>query len=117
MAVTSLEIKTRQPLAGGRHFGSVGDYIQLDGMAHFAVDPIHPLNRCITDIELAPRDVDGLVHFSADIRSSLPKTLGAAISASCLMCRTVAIAWGWRRSTVSRDRSTQVLRPKQGTVS
>jgi hypothetical protein len=43
MAVTSLEIKTRQPLAGGRDFGSVGHYIQLDGTARFAVDPIHPI--------------------------------------------------------------------------
>src|SRR5438552_5289806 len=68
MAVTALEIKTRQPLAGGRDFGSVGHYIQLDGTAYFAVDPAHPLNSCITDIQLAPRDGDGRVHFSADIR-------------------------------------------------
>src|ERR1700750_380668 len=73
MAVTALEIKTRQPLAGGRDFGSVGDYIQLDGTAHFAVDPILPLNRCITDIELASRDAEGLVHFSADIRILAPE--------------------------------------------
>jgi hypothetical protein len=72
-AVAVLEIKTRQPLAGGRDFGSAGGYIQLDGTAHFAVDPIHPLNRCITDIELAPRDGDGLVHFSADIRILTPE--------------------------------------------
>ena len=43
MAVTALEIKLRQPLAGGRDFRSVGHYIQLDGTAHFAVDPAHPL--------------------------------------------------------------------------
>ena len=73
MAVTALEIKRRQPLAGGRYFGSVGHYIQLDGTAHFAVDPIHPLNRCITDIKLAPRERDGLVNFSADIRILVPE--------------------------------------------
>lgn len=73
MAVAAFEIKTRQPLAGGRDFGSVGRYTQLDGTAHFAVDPAHPLNRCITDIDLAPRDGDGLVHFSADIRILTPE--------------------------------------------
>jgi hypothetical protein len=67
MAVAALEIKTRQPIAGGRDFGSVGHYMQLDGTAHFAADPAHPLNNCITDIQLAPRDGDGRVHFSADI--------------------------------------------------
>jgi hypothetical protein len=51
----------------------VGGYIQLDGTAHFAVDPSRPLNRCITDIELAPRDGDGLMHFSADIRILTPE--------------------------------------------
>jgi hypothetical protein len=73
MAVTALEVKTRQALAGGRGFGSVGRYTQLDGTAHFAVDPAHPLNGCITDIDLAPRDGDGLVHFSADIRILTPE--------------------------------------------
>jgi hypothetical protein len=73
MAVTALEINTRQPLAGGQDFGSVGHYIQLDGTAHFAVDPGHHLNSCITDIQLAPRDGDGHVHFSADIRILTPE--------------------------------------------
>jgi len=45
MAVTSLQIKTRQPLAGGRAFGDTGPYVQLDGTAHFAVDPNHSLNQ------------------------------------------------------------------------
>jgi Alpha/beta hydrolase domain len=73
MAVTALEINTRQPLAGGRNFGSVGHYIQLDGTTHFAVDPAHPVNSRITDIQLAPRDGDGRVHFSADIRILTPE--------------------------------------------
>jgi hypothetical protein len=73
MAVVALEIKTRQALAGGQEFGSVGRYLQLDGTVHFAVDPAHPLNRCITDIDLAPREGDGLVHFSADIRILTPE--------------------------------------------
>ena len=73
MAVVALEVKTRQALAGGRDFGDVGRYAQIDGTAHFAVDPAHLLNRCITDIDLAPHDGDGLVHFSADIRILTPE--------------------------------------------
>jgi hypothetical protein len=72
MAVVRLEIKTRQPLAGGREFGDVGSYQQLDGTACFAVDPAHPLNRAVTDIDLAERGRDGLVHFTADFRILAP---------------------------------------------
>ena len=68
MAVVRLEIKTRQPLADGRKFDQVGCYEQLDGTAHFAVDPAHRLNCAVTDIDLAERGRDGLVHFTADVR-------------------------------------------------
>ena len=72
MAVVRLEIKTRQPLANGREFGDVGSYQQLDGTAHFAVDPAHRLNRVVTDINLAERGRGGLVHFTADVRILTP---------------------------------------------
>jgi hypothetical protein len=73
MAVVRFEVKTRQPLADGREFGDVGRYQQFDGTAHFAVDPTHPLNRAITDIDLAECERDGLVHFAADIRILAPE--------------------------------------------
>jgi hypothetical protein len=113
MAVTALEIKTRQPLAGGRDFGSVGHYNQLDGTAHFAVDPAHPLNGCITDIQLAPRDGDGRVHFSADIRILAPEDPRRGNHRLLFDVPNRGNGWRWRRSTVSRDRSTQVRRPMQ----
>ena len=72
MAVVRLEIKTRQPLADGRKFDHVGCYEQLDGTAHFAVDPAHRLNCAVTDIDLAERGRDGLVHFTADVRILAP---------------------------------------------
>src|SRR5947199_9852487 len=75
MAVTRLEVKSRQPLADGKQFGDVGGYVQLDGTTHFAVDPGHLLNRGITDIDLAPRQADGLVHFAADFRILTPEDL------------------------------------------
>ena len=73
MAIIALEIKARQILAGGRGFGVIGRYLQLDGTAHFAVDPGHPGNRCITDLDLAPRDSDGRVRFAADLRILTPE--------------------------------------------
>jgi hypothetical protein len=94
MVVTALEIKTRQPLAGGRDFGSVGHYIQLDGTVHFAVDPAHPLNSCITDIQLAPRDGDGRVHFSADIRILAPEDPRRLINESYLLAEDLELLVG-----------------------
>ncbi|MDA0734980.1 MAG: alpha/beta hydrolase domain-containing protein [Chloroflexi bacterium] len=72
MAVSRLEIKVRQPHANGQAFGEVGAYEQLDGTIHFAVDPKHPDNALIADIDLAPKDANGLVNFSADFRILRP---------------------------------------------
>jgi Alpha/beta hydrolase domain len=72
MAVTALEIKTCSPFAQGTAFGDVGPYQQLDGTVHFAVEPDHPGNAGITDLQLAPRDAHGLVHCSADFRMLQP---------------------------------------------
>ena len=72
MGLTRLEIATRRPFAGGQTFGDVGRYEQLDGVAHFAVDPAHDDNAVIADIGLAPRNGDGLVEFSADFRIIKP---------------------------------------------
>ena len=72
MAVTHLTITSRQPFAAGKAFGAVGSYEQLDGTVQFAVDPSRPVNRLITDIELAPRDASGRVLFAADFRLLQP---------------------------------------------
>jgi hypothetical protein len=67
MAMMALEINKRQPLAEGKSFGAAGAYEQIDGTAHFGVDPTHPDNRGIADIALAPRDPTGLVRFATDV--------------------------------------------------
>jgi hypothetical protein len=72
MAVIACELTSRHALADGRDFGEVGPYEQLDGTAHFAVDPTHPFNKGITDLHLAPRDDNGLVRFAADVRILRP---------------------------------------------
>ncbi|HEY7491873.1 MAG TPA: alpha/beta hydrolase domain-containing protein [Candidatus Tectomicrobia bacterium] len=72
MAVRVLEIKTCSPFAQGTAFGDVGPYQLLEGTVHCAVDPNHPGNAGITDLKLAPRDAQGLVHYSADVRLLQP---------------------------------------------
>ena len=76
MPVTRLEITSQEPFADGQSFGEVGSYTQIDGTAHFAVDPLHPANETIADIKLAPRNADGLVEFSADFRILRPDDPG-----------------------------------------
>lgn len=66
MAVTRLEIRARTPYEDGMSFGEVGPYERIDGLIHFAVDPGAPANAAIVDLDKAPRDADGLVHFAAD---------------------------------------------------
>jgi hypothetical protein len=61
-----LSISERFAFADGHEFGAVGAYERLVGRTHFAVDPQAPGQRGITDIDKAPVDADGLVHFTGD---------------------------------------------------
>ncbi len=72
MALTRLDISTRKAFADGQTFGKVGRYEQIDGVAHFAVDPTDGDNAVIADMGLAPRNEAGLVEFSADFRILKP---------------------------------------------
>ena len=72
MAVIACDWTSKCALADGRDFGGVGPYEQLDGTAHFAIDPASPRNQGITDLHLAPRDDNGLVQFTADVRILKP---------------------------------------------
>lgn len=72
MAVTRIEITSQRPYAEGRSFGDVGKYEDLQGTVHFAVDPKHPGNRAIVDLDKAPRDASGRVTYTADFRLFRP---------------------------------------------
>jgi hypothetical protein len=76
MVMLAFEISKRQPVAEERAFGMTGPYEQIDGTAHFAIDPSHPDNQGITDIALAPRDTAGHVRFSADATILVPREPG-----------------------------------------
>ncbi|MCH9674641.1 MAG: hypothetical protein K0U93_24590, partial [Gammaproteobacteria bacterium] len=66
MPVIGLEILDRTPYEGGREFGDVGAYERIDAIVHYAVDPENAANKGVTDLALAERGDDGLVHFSGD---------------------------------------------------
>jgi hypothetical protein len=55
------------PFAGGMSFGLVGPYECLRGKIHFAIDPSESGLPWICDLELAPRNAEGLVEFSASL--------------------------------------------------
>ena len=59
MPLSQLRITSRTPFAGGRAFGDVGPYERLDGTLELAVDPAHPANAGIVDLDLAPGTAAG----------------------------------------------------------
>ncbi len=65
--LVALEVRHREPFAGGQSFGNVGPYDQITAIARFAIDPKDAHNRVIVDLDLAPRNKDGKVEFAADV--------------------------------------------------
>jgi hypothetical protein len=66
-AVTEVHVVERDDVLNGASFGATGPYERVRATVNFAVDPKNPANRIITDINLAPRNQEGLVEFSADL--------------------------------------------------
>jgi alpha/beta hydrolase family protein len=61
--VTGITFTKSSPY-GTTTFGTAGMYEQLDGVVTGEVNPHHPLNRIIQDIERAPRNVRGNVEYA-----------------------------------------------------
>ena len=71
--VTRIEIASRTDILGGKPFGAAGAYEKIVGRVFFSVDPMHPRNKAIVDLDKAPRDAAGRVTFSADLYVLAPK--------------------------------------------
>ena len=56
----------RTPFAEGHSFPGTGAYQKVAGRVRFAVDPTQRAQAGIVDIDKAPQDAGGLVHFTAD---------------------------------------------------
>ena len=61
--ITAVEITARAPFVGGAEFGATGAYERLDGVAFGELDPAHPANRGIVNIDKAPRNARGMVEY------------------------------------------------------
>ena len=72
-----LQIDLREPFADGMSFDSTGAYERLKGRIHFSIDPGDRANRRITDLNLAPRNAQGLVEYATDFYLLKPIDLNA----------------------------------------
>src|ERR1700741_4623397 len=71
--ITRLEIVSVQsPTFGGLSFGTVGQYEKIFARAHGEIDPSDRRNRLITDLNLAPRNANGMAEYSADVHILKP---------------------------------------------
>ena len=72
-AVTAVHVIDRADVLNGKPFGKTGPYEAIRARVEFAVDPRLPANRIIADIDLAPKNEQGLVEFSADLYVLKPR--------------------------------------------
>ena len=66
MSVSRFEITSKVLLEDGKEYGDIGTYDHMQGTVYFEIDPLLESNERIVDIQLAPRNPDGKVEFSAD---------------------------------------------------
>src|SRR5579864_5470303 len=75
--ITRIVIDHREsPAYQGRFFGETGQYERLTGHAYGELDPRDPVNVIITDIQLAPRNANGMVEYVATFSLAKPIDLG-----------------------------------------
>ena len=64
--VRRIEVTEREsPVFGGTEFGDVGPYERLHGTVFGELDPTHPLNAGIVNLERAARNAQGNVEYRA----------------------------------------------------
>jgi hypothetical protein len=61
-----LEVLSRGPAFGGASFGETGKYETIVAVAHMRLDPRHPSNRVIADVDKAPTNY-GWVEYQSDV--------------------------------------------------
>ena len=78
-----IEIERTDPFAGGASFGDIGPYEWLQGTVHQAIDPNEPALPYVCDLDLAPRNADGLVEFTSTRSTSSSRWTSAAATGAC----------------------------------
>jgi hypothetical protein len=72
-AALTFQVTSRSDAFDGAVFASVGVYEQVTAIAHMKIDPGAPTNRGIVDLEGAPREADGMVHYDVDVQILRPR--------------------------------------------
>ncbi|MDA0238359.1 MAG: alpha/beta hydrolase domain-containing protein, partial [Proteobacteria bacterium] len=70
--VNHLEITEIISIAGGKHFGDIGAYEKVSGIAYFDISPDHKRNQTITDISRVGINAEGNIEFSAEFEILRP---------------------------------------------
>ena len=74
--VLRIEVTERErPVFGGTEFGAVGHYERLHGTISGELDPTHPLNVGIVNLDRAARNAHGNVEYQSDFRILKPLDL------------------------------------------
>jgi hypothetical protein len=75
-SVRRIEVTEREsPVFGGTGFGAVGPYERLHGIVFGELDPTHPLNAGIVNLDRAARNARGNVEYRSDFRILKPLDL------------------------------------------
>ncbi|MFX7548803.1 hypothetical protein ABTJ50_20910, partial [Acinetobacter baumannii] len=59
---------------GATPAGAAGPYQLISGVVHGKLNPLHPDNASITDLDKAPRDAHGYVSYTTDFVILRPKS-------------------------------------------
>jgi hypothetical protein len=62
-----IDVERRQPFAGGTAFGDTGPYEWLAGKVYYTIDPNEAGLPYVCDLDLAPRNRDGMVEFAGTL--------------------------------------------------
>ena len=74
--VQRIEVAEREtPVFGGTEFGAVGPYERLHGTIFGELDPTHPLNVGIINLDRVARNAHGNVEYQSDFRILRPLDL------------------------------------------
>ena len=74
--ITTLTVLGTEPAFGGQAFGGAGAYQIVRARVEGVLDPKDRHNAIIQDLELAPRDPQGLVHYSTEVQLLKPAEAG-----------------------------------------
>src|SRR5579883_2548362 len=82
-SVRRIEITERETPVFSESFGAVGAYERLHGTVFGELDPAHPLNAVVLNLDKAARNARGCVEYQSEFR--ILKPLDVARGNGCLV--------------------------------